>query len=54
MTARKCHTTGVEGTLVMGFPPRHRFPPKEPEAPALPPVTGASLMPMCTLARMAA
>jgi hypothetical protein len=29
--------------VVMGFPPHHRFPPMEPEAPVSPPVAGASL-----------
>jgi hypothetical protein len=34
----------VEHMQVMGFPPHHRFPPTEPEAPVPPPVAGASLM----------
>jgi len=29
--------------LVMGFPPRHRFPPNGTRSPGVPPVAGASL-----------
>ena len=40
----KCHRAGVEPKLVMGFPPRHRFPPNGTPKPRCPPVAGASLI----------
>ena len=33
----KCHRAGVEPKLVMGFPPRHRFPPNGTPKPRCPP-----------------